>query len=234
MHSDGHQTTSPRRGRRPGPRLQVVIICAEYPPYVQGGLGTYYAALAPKLAEIADVTVVCLRPSRSVPAREIENGVRVERLYCPPVFPLNHISFHLRAWIRVRRLNADVIDIVSPYGVLNALFDKRPLTTALHTLYSDQGGGSFLYSKIFFKVGAMIDSLMVKRSRTVKTTSDFMVQEFKRLWPLASDRVTGIPNGVADEWFECRQDKRGAREKLGIPGNAHVILTVGRFVPRKG
>ena len=80
----------------------------------------------------------------------------------------------------------------------------------------------------------MIDSLMVKRARTVKTTSDFMVQECKRLWPLASDRVTGIPNGVADQWFAWRQDKRGAREKLGIPPNAYVILTVGRVVARKG
>lgn len=47
-------------------------------------------------------------------------------------------------------------------------------------------------------------------------------------------RIVHIPNGISLERFRRPVDRRAARERLGMPQDVPVILTVGRNHPKKG
>jgi glycosyltransferase involved in cell wall biosynthesis len=53
-------------------------------------------------------------------------------------------------------------------------------------------------------------------------------------WGVPADRVTVVPNGVDLEAFAFRpEDGAAMRARLGLPGDAVVVGTVGRLVPTK-
>jgi len=214
-------------------RQRVLVISAEYPPHVEGGLGVVYQELLEPLCDHCDVTLICALPRGEKAADAASGRVRVIRVPIPDRFPLNHLVFNLQAWRLSRRINADVLHLCAPFGVFNLLFDRRPKTTWLHSLYRRQRG-SLLYQVLIFPAAAVLDRIFIRRSNLIITASDFMAAEVAELVPAAAGRVVRINPGVAAAWFERGLSRTEARHALALPADALVIVNVGRTVPRKG
>lgn len=222
---------SNKHHRDPSGKLRVTIISAEYPPFVQGGLGVHYRELVEELKPLCAVTVVAARTSRHNPGCERDGGLTVYRVKIPRLFPLNHIVFNLKAWWLNRSLGADVVHLCAPFGLLCLVFKKSPTVVKIHSLYKAQGG-RFLYRHIVFPTAALMDRFMINRADLVMTTSEFMKKSIISGYEHA--RVVSINNGLNHAWLEAAGEKGRVRAGIGVPAPKYVILNVGRYVPRKG
>ena len=218
---------------QPNGRMGVVVICAEYPPFVQGGLGVHYHELLEQLRRFCDVTLIAARPWRQPIEDPRLPGLEVRRVRVPGVFPLNHLAFNLGAWRQSRKVDADLVHLCAPFGLGNLLFDRRPVVSKLHSLYGGQVG-SAVYQRLIFPLASLLDRLFMRRSRLVMTTSRFMERAIRQLMPRGAGQILVINNGIADGWFEHGQSRQSAREALDIAVGVPLLLTVGRLVPRKG
>lgn len=213
------------------PRLRVTVICPEYPPFVQGGLGVHYHDLLEELRHVCEVTLIAARVSRHTPAQESSDGLTIHRLLIPRFFPLNHIFFNIKAWFATRRTRPQVVDLCAPFGIFNLVFKKYPTVIKVHSLYKGQTGG-FFYKRLVFPIAAQFDRFMINRADLVMTTSGFMKDDIMRQYK--SERVVSVSNGLSPDWLSGDRDKKAARAQIDIPQDRIVILNVGRLVPRKG
>ncbi len=222
-------------GRRaqPNDRMGVVVICAEYPPFVQGGLGVHYHELLEHLRRHCDVTLIAAQPWKQRIDDTSSPGLEIRRVRVPGVFPLNHLAFNVGAWRQSRKVDADLVHLCAPFGLGNLLFDRRPVVSKLHSLYGGQLG-SALYQRVIFPLASQLDRLFMRRSRLVMTTSRFMERAIRQLAPRSAGPILVVNNGIADRWFERTESRQAAREALDIPVDVPLLLTVGRLVPRKG
>ncbi len=218
-------------GRSSSGRLRVTIISAEYPPFVQGGLGVHYRELIKELKALCNVTVIAARTSTEAPGRERIGDLTIYRVRIPRLFPLNHIVFNLRAWWLNRTIPADIVDLCAPFGLLCLVFKKSPTVVKIHSLYKGQEG-RFLYRKIVFPAAALMDKFLISRADLVMTTSEFMKESI--LSSYKPVRVISIPNGLSSAWLEGGREKGSAAAGIGVTAPKYVILNVGRYVPRKG
>ena len=211
--------------------MRVTVICAEYPPFVQGGLGVHYQELAAELRLICQVTMIAARTSRQTPRFEEVGELAIYRVLIPRLFPFNHVVFNIKSWWLSRSLPAQVVHLCSPFGFLNLVFKKSPAVVKIHSLYKGQTGG-FFYQRIIFPAAALIDKYMIERADLIMTTSTFMRDSI--LKQHNSVKVISIDNGISSRWLDAKMDKDKARAGVNIPESKYVILNVGRFVPRKG
>ena len=210
--------------------LGALLISAEYPPFVEGGLGVHYKELAGALSAICRVCVVSARTSMLTPAAEVDGRVAVRRVLVPRRFPLNHLAFALQSYVVSRTMKPDVVHVCVPNGVLNVAFKRVPTVAKIHSLYQGQQG-DFLYRSLIFPLASRLDRYMIRQSDLVMTTSRFMKDSILKMVPLDSERVVAIDNGINQEWF--RPAASAGAGDLKSKGE-FVILSVGRFVPRKG
>jgi glycogen synthase len=213
--------------------MNVVVVTAEYPPYVQGGLGVHYYELVNSLRKYSNVNVICAQIGNAAPAEEHHKNLHIYRISIPEIFPLKHIIFYYQSFLLSRKIKKDVIHICSPFGILNALFEKERKIVKIHTMYSEQKG-NFVYRNLIFPIGSLIDRFLVGRADTVITTSDFMRDQLKRNLSIDDEKLAVIPNGINPEFLNARGDKRELRKELNIPLDKKVVIYVGRFVERKG
>lgn len=216
-------------------KISVLIICAEYPPHVEGGLGIHYYELINELKNFCEVNIICVRTDKKTPNEEQYKNLNIYRIYTPNIFPLNHIVFNLKAFLKSRKINKDITHLCSPFGVLSALFKDKdsPLVVKIHSLYSVQKG-NFLYNYIFFPLGSVIDRILIKKSDLVLTTSDFMKKDILERFNVEKNKVKVVHNGINKSFFNNKFNKKLLRKELNLPEDKKIILYVGRFVPRKG
>ena len=72
-----------------------------------------------------------------------------------------------------------------------------------------------------------------KRYDVLIANSESMKEEYERIGAEKS-KIVHIPNGVDCQRFSTPVDRQQIREKLGIPQEALLIITVGRNHPKKG
>ncbi len=207
------------------------MICAEYPPHVEGGLGVHYRELARELAKLCRLTLITGRISREAPALERSGDLTVVRVKMPSTFPLNHLVFNWRAWRAARKLPAQVHHLCAPFGLLDLVFRKVPTVVKIHSLYEGQSGTA-LYNHLVFPLARRMDRYMIENADMVMTTSEFMARSIsKRYEPR---KLVTIANGLGREWQEAGSDRSAARDAVGAREGEFIILSCGRFVPRKG
>lgn len=128
----------------------------------------------------------------------------------------------------LRDFNPDVVvahNIVSYFtltALLWKLFAKKPLVLVLHTTDINYGSrpANALLGVYYFLAGLF------------KGGFDLIAAPMdNRLFRLKPDAI--IPNGVDKSAFK-KGGRDNAREKLGLPKEAKIVLFVGRFIPVKG
>ncbi|MFB3888100.1 MAG: glycosyltransferase family 4 protein [Candidatus Bathyarchaeia archaeon] len=80
----------------------------------------------------------------------------------------------------------------------------------------------------------IFEERMMARSRKLIAVSDFTRRELRNYYGISEDKIRVIHNGVDIHKFHPAQDKRKAKQELGLNPEDLAILSVGRLYARKG
>jgi glycosyltransferase involved in cell wall biosynthesis len=116
--------------------------------------------------------------------------------------------------------------LLSPLGLILKLF-RKPVVITIH-------GRDIAYDNVVYQM--IIPRCLKRLSRVICVSNAIKDQCLKR--GINNDKLVVIPNGISDEYYLNGQ-KQAARNKLervlGITfGNKKILLSVGRFVKKKG
>jgi glycosyltransferase involved in cell wall biosynthesis len=232
--------------------LRIALISEHASPLVlaggaeAGGQNVYVAHVARGLAAAGhQVDVLTRRDTPTLPpAVDVQRGMRVVHLDAGPasVVPREGLLPHMPAFTEAaRRLLARS----QPYDVLHANFFMSgwaglalrhrfqvPLVTSFH--------GLGLVRRAHHGPADQFPADRIDIERTLAQESDRVIAacpqdelDLLRLYQADPDRITNVPCSVDVEAFRPG-DRAQARQRLGLPADAFVVLQLGRLVPRKG
>jgi phosphatidylinositol alpha-1,6-mannosyltransferase len=211
---------------------KILLITTEFPP-VTGGIGTYCHEIASAAARRGhDVTVFA--PDFALPAEKLGDEARDERVvrYSGGAYTIRDFPrFFGQVW---RELSAGSYDIVHAADWPSALimrnvnrFRRVPYQVMVHgteVLLAPQ-------SRQIKLLGSRIFEMPYRITTNSNFTRNLLLENFPAVDPAKVD-VTLL--GVGREWFEPVPDPRPTLERLGIPADKLLLLTVARLDQRKG
>ena len=231
-----------------GRPLDLLFLTQTYPRFEGDTAGPFIRDLARGLVRLGDRVTVLAPHAEGMPARWEDRGVEtVTFRYAPERYEVLGYGRSLEADERVkggaaiaaplyalgllrairRQLRARRFDLVHahwivPNGVV-AAFSSAPLAIGLH------GSDVFLAEKPGVRMAA---AWALRRSRLLTGCSPELVDRVRALgFPEERSRV--IPYGVDVEAFSPGPG-RIWRERLGVPEDARLLLSVGRMATKKG
>ena len=135
--------------------------------------------------------------------------------------PLFLFFFFLKAWKQSKK--ADIIHchwtLAGLIGVLVGKMTGKPVVMSMH------GAEIFVLGK------NRILNYVLKNTKVLINNSNFTQKEVLRHYP--GTRCTVISPGTNINRFKVSRDNT-LRQKLGIPENDLFVLSIGKFIPRKG
>jgi glycosyltransferase involved in cell wall biosynthesis len=220
--------------------MQILFCNYEYPP-IGGGGGVVMGAMAAELARRGhDVTVLTSR-AFGLPPESVEDSVRVVRV---PVFfrrqlavanmPSMAAYLPMGYWRGLRLGRKRAFDVVNTHFVVptGPLGDRLAARLGVPNVLSVHGGDLYDPSKpssphrhAFLRRAI---SGLLRRADAVVAQSHDTSLNVSRIYGVARP-VELIPLGIA----RPPAGILSARGDYGIPGDALVMVTVGRLVPRK-
>jgi glycosyltransferase involved in cell wall biosynthesis len=234
-------------------RLKILFCNYEYPP-LGGGGGVVMAALARELARRHDVTVLTSR-ALDLPAESLESGVRILRV---PVFfrkelavanfpsMLAYLPTAALRGLSLKRERYDVINThfvvpTGPLGQFLARYYGVPNVLSVHggDLYDPSKRSSpHRHSWLRRPIRNMLmaaDALVGQSRNTLEHVDKiYGVQRPTELIPLGIDRPPAVTGPRTDRGNpDPGEIKAAARAALRLPGDAFVMVTIGRLVARK-
>jgi glycogen synthase len=205
--------------------LRVLMVSPRFPPDV-GGVESHVYELARRLvARDTEVTVLTTDRSRSLPAREIVQDVRVRRVYAWP----RRKDYYLSPAIvsEVRRSACDVMHLhshhtfVAPLAMSAAIGRGLPFVVTFHGLGHTTG-----VRGRFRPVQAGLLRPMLGRAGRLIALTTRERDLFARLLRLPVERFVVIPSG-GDRLLAARQGTSSSRD-------GPVIASIGRLEWYKG
>jgi len=240
----------PSAGPGPGGRLRVAIVANRFAPYI-GGIETQVRLIGGALAARGhEVTVLTRRYDRSLPARDVVEGISVRR-FGPPGHGVASkwlLNPSTARWLvrHARRLDCVLVTQFSATalgpGVANALSGvPLVLRTAEH--------GEFTGEVSARSLGALPGPLRplaetalrrarawaYRRAKSIIALSRGLAREAEAFgFPRSS--IARIPVAVDTDRFRpvAPEERRELRRGLGLPAEAEVVTYVSRLVRGKG
>lgn len=78
------------------------------------------------------------------------------------------------------------------------------------------------------------ERIVMRRCARIVVLSEFMQQRVRRLHGIDEERMRVIPGGVDGERFRPPDDRAAVRDRLNLPQQRVILLTVRNLVPRMG
>jgi len=227
-----------------GRPLDLLFLTQTYPRFEGDTAGPFIRDLARGLVRLGDRVTVLAPHAAGVPARWEDQGVETATFrYAPERYevlgygrsleadervkggaaiaaPLYALGL-LRAVRKARRFDLVHAHWIVPNGVV-AAFGSAPLAIGLH------GSDVFLAEKPGVRKAA---AWALRRARLLTGCSPELVDRIRALG-FPEERARVIPYGVDVKTFA--PGPSGWRERLGIPAEAPMILSVGRMATKKG
>lgn len=220
----------------------VVMLSWEYPPHLVGGLARHVYALSRELVRQGVKVHVLTRSAPGLPAYGVEEGVHVTRV--APIFqePSDfklwacHLNFGLleAGTQLLRGLDEPVLLHAHDWLVAHAarglkhLF-RTPLVATIHATEHGRNRGIHDAGQQYIND---VEWWLTYEAWRVVVCSDSMRNEVGRLFGLADDKVTVIPNGI-DLTAPVFDESVPARTAFAHP-DEKLIFHIGRMVPEKG
>jgi phosphatidylinositol alpha-1,6-mannosyltransferase len=201
-----------------------LLVTNDFPPKL-GGIQSYLWELWRRLPP--DRVTVLTTPYNGAAAWDAAQPYRIERTAEKVLFP----TPRLRA--RIDKLAAEVgagvvvLDPALPLGLLGRWLD-RPYAVVLHgaevTVPGRLPGSAQLLASVLRPAVHLI------------AAGGYPAAEARRTAGSRTPPVTVVPPGVDVERFHPlgADDIRAARQRLGLPVDARLVVSVSRLVPRKG
>lgn len=223
--------------------MKVAFLSREYPPDTAwGGVATVYYSLAYGLVERGhEVHVICQAVGK--PRDLVDDGVFIHRVGTNPkrYSAMARINYSVHAWLKLRKvIKEHEIEIVeaSRWGaeaLLYSLIKRTPLVVRVGISASDilrTKTYSGIKELLALKILSRLDDFSAKRAdRVVAISKDPYTQAIEKLH-IDPEKVDIVHHAIDTNKY--RFVESDTREKLGISGDAPLVLFVGRLEARKG
>ena len=227
--------------------MKVAFITFEYPPFIQGGAGTYAYNLAKELVKLGyEVHVITPRVA-GCDKESVEEGLFVHRLSFlnKPFLAALSFWFSLRKDFASLEQHAGGFDIVHSNGLsafsLGQKVVSSPRVVTIHHL--ERTTLKVLEASLLDRVrnlkgdigiSPLIEPLCIKRADRIIAVSQFTKQDIMDAFAIPDSRIEVIYHGVHPEDYVFPEEaKVKIRSTLGI-NSQPMILFVGGLAPRKG
>ena len=227
--------------------MKIAFITFQYPPFVQGGAGTYAYNITRELARLGHEVHVITPRVTGCDKESVEEGVFVHRISFLNRPFLRALSF----WFSLRKdfssLEQQVgkFDIVHDNGLsgfsLNSKAVSCPRVVTIHHLarttlkaikVSLLGRVRNPRGEIAFS--PLIEPLCMKCADRIIAVSQFTKRDITSVFGIPESRVAVIHHGVNPEDYVFPEEARDElRNDLGI-NSQQMILFTGKLAPRKG
>lgn len=219
--------------------MRAGIFTREYPPNVYGGAGVHVEYLSRELSRKIEVEVHCwgeqrseqgrLRVRGALPWDEISNGTEGKFKTALEAFSLNLTQVKSLAGV-------DVVHTHTWYVAMAGFLAKKlygiPFVLTTHSLEplrawkSEQLGSGYAMS-------AWMERTAVMDADAVIAVSNGTKEDILRVYPIASERVHVIYNGIDLDEYR-RTDDATALDRYGVDKKTPYVLFVGRITRQKG
>jgi glycosyltransferase involved in cell wall biosynthesis len=229
--------------------MRILILSSVFPNQAKPTFGVFVKNRARRVARYGEVVVVApiawfpfnhwIRGVKGaeIPFEENQEGLKVyhPRFFCTPVLGkcFDGLFYFLSIVFFVCRLRKqfafDFIDAHFSYpdgvgaGLLSKIF-RTPLFVTLRGTHDIRHAGYLLRKpQIQFALNSANEVICVSES----------LKKFAQGLGIADERLRVIPNGIDENEF-FPGDPLEARQKLGLPAGATILLSVGAFFEGKG
>ncbi|GGO71857.1 glycosyltransferase family 4 protein [Nocardioides deserti] len=227
---------------RPTGSLRIGVVAHFYPPHV-GGLEVVAKQVATGLATRGHRVDVLTSAGGGQPGTTVEHGVHVTRLRAfdglerhGVPFPVFGPTLLWRAWTLARRSDVvhvhDMLYLSSWVVALACRLLRTPYVVTQHVGMVEHP------SRVVRLVQALVlrtvGSLVLRGAASVLPISPTIEAWTREKLPGARTRV--LRNGIDRALFRRAEagDRAATRRRFGLPEGEHLVLFVGRFVPKKG
>lgn len=231
-------------------RPRVLVVSTLYPNPAEPVFGVFVHRRISHVSALAEVKVLSpipwfplgtllkrYRHRAQIPAKATFDGIAVDypRFLSIPRFwkPLDGIFLFLTLLVTAKRLQRgfdfDLVDAHLAYpdgyaAVLLGRMLKKPVTITLR--------GHDINHTPQYPVRRKQVVYALKKAARVMSVAEALRQEAIELG-CPGERSETVPNGVETSLFFIKE-RKSAREKLGLPTDAKIVLSVGHMVERKG
>jgi glycosyltransferase involved in cell wall biosynthesis len=208
--------------------LRLLLCCESYPPH-RGGVQEVMRQLAERLAARGhDVTVATSRHRERTSS--VVNGVKIRAFNAggKMVYGLNGQIDDYREFVRTFEADA-ILVMAAQQWTFDALWPVLDDITARKVFIPC--GFSGLYEPDFSDYFGELPAVLAKFDHLIFNAEKYRDIDFVRRIGLTD--FTVLPNGISEADFEREPDGQ-FRQKLGIPQDTFLFLTVGNPIEAKG
>jgi len=213
-------------------KYHFAIITENLSPFVGGGIAEWTHGMAENLCRLGHTVTVLAKWKKGVrPDIHRDKPYRVEPMYGHNWRRNRYWNSLYYLWKFLRKHPQAVViattwDLGEAFLRLKKHFPAARLIVVAHAKDVTKVSGKRMVKKLRKTVENAVLTVAVSR---------FTRREvIERVGEYLMDRVIFLPNGVDIRRFHYVQNTDDVREKLGIPPNSRVILTLARVIERKG
>ncbi len=209
---------------------RILLSTYAYPPSV-GGVERQSQRLAHALVERGHAVEVVTAEHPDAPVHELDHGVEITRVSAGIGSRWRRMATYVSSVAAHVIRRRDQIDLVHIQQALYPAAAITPLARALGNpvVVRNSGSGTHGAVQLMSRLpGGRAALAVIGRLATTVSLSDEMTREMR---DAGFQRVVQIPNGVEPPRVV---DRAAARDALGIPARARVVLVVGRLDREKG
>jgi len=204
--------------------MKIVILVHSFPPKWLAGTELATHNIAKHLAKRGHEVHVLTSWDEGLPNKTSEKGFFAYRLSWPKIRFIGIILFWVKMFLKIRKINPDLVHIQSLYLGMPGCLAKKILKKP----YLIWSRGLDAYFPDWFT--RLTAGLILKNAQAVIALTENMKKELKKNY---KGEIYVIPNGIDLAGFN-NLSKSEMRKKLQINKEDKIILFVGRFRPEKG
>lgn len=204
--------------------MSYVLVTNDFPPKV-GGIQSYLYELFRRLPP--DELTVLTTSHRGAAAFDRRQGFRIERWSSPVLLPSPRLIRAVRQLAKVSRAKLVLLDPALPVGLIGRRLDV-PYGIVLH--------GAEVTVPGRLPVSRQLLRSVLSGASLAIAAGGYPGMQATRAAGARTPPMVVIPPGVDHRRFRPvpREERAVVRDKLGLPIEGRLVVSVSRLVPRKG
>ena len=227
-------------------KLRLAVLNTQPPHLYFGGVERRILETGKRLTELNTTVYSGTKAGFRKPVKV--NGLEIVPCFSTDIlFPLDNWLFNHTLANSASSIHADVYEAHNASGyrfirTLRKRHPRAPIVQTVHGVLADEyiqtlasGSLSIREKAATFMTGRLskLEGESARNANLVVTVSNYSAARAVKLYKLEKDKIRVVPNGVDPIRFQPIANNQNLKKQLGL-GNSHIVLFVGRLIPRKG